>query len=151
MLGGARQRLKLLRLVYAAEGTVAAFDRSDLAARTETGRSAVHDLREALHVLQYEVPELQLTPSQRQLLRTVAAMCPDPACSGECSRGWMRFLSGPNRNITRKLASAGLVRVAEGPQMGAHVTPLGRMFATAAARGEHGDRRHADRRAASWR
>ncbi len=142
MLGGTRQRLKLLRMVYAAESTTVAFDRGDLAARAPEGRTAIEDLREALHVLRYELPELQLTPHQQIFLKTIAALCPDPECTGQCSRGWRRFLAGKDLTHARKLASAGLVITSEGKSTAAHVTPLGRTFAAAAAsRGEHGDRR----------
>jgi hypothetical protein len=155
MLGGTRQRLKLLRLVYASDSAVAAFERGDLTARTDAGRAAMDDIREGLHVLRYEMPQLDLTPVQRRLLKAVAAQCPDPQCTGQCSGGWVRLLGDRRKDplTARSLASAGLLEVVDGKLWTAvHVTPLGRIFA-ARMRGDHGDwpSHGPARRASSWR
>lgn len=131
MLGGTRQRIKVLRLFYAAQSTLIASDKGDLVSRAPQGEAAVRELREAVHFLRYELPELQLTGHQRAVLASVAGLCPNSKCSGECQVGWRRFLTGKDPVHARALESAGLVNLAVGgggKWTGAHVTPLGRLI-----------------------
>jgi hypothetical protein len=133
--------MKVLRLFYAAQSTLNASDKGDLAARTPRGEGAIGELREAVHFLRYELPQLQLTGHQRAFLASVAGMCPDPKCSGECQVGWRRFLIGKDPVHARKLESAGLVNLAVGAGgkwTAAHVTPLGRLILAGGPR-ESGD------------